>query len=124
MGYELCDKPADPYDLLTSVSAFNCTKPYPSELVDAAGEQFVSFFDNIMSYHLRCENSFTEQQYQRMEASLGIRLSIKAEYQITILEPNLLSIKPFDKKVYCTGESITLHLAKSGILNNGTFLLK
>jgi hypothetical protein len=62
-----------------------------------------------MSYHLRCKNSFTEQQYQRMEASLGIRLSPNAEYQITILEPNLLSIKPFDK---------------SGILNNGKFLLK
>jgi predicted Zn-dependent protease len=116
-GDELCDTPADPFELLKSISALNCSTPYPNTLVDAGGEQFVSSFDNIMSYHLTCGDEFTEQQYQRMEASLGIRLSPKAEYQIAILDHNFISIKPFDKKIYCSGENITLHLANSGVFN-------
>jgi hypothetical protein len=121
-GDELCDTPSDPYDRLKSISAYNCTEPYPEELLDAAGDTYISFFANIMSYHLRCGDSFTQQQYQRMQASLGIRLSPNSEYQIAIPEPNFVAIKPFEQKVFCAGETIILHLDKSGLFkDNNTF---
>lgn len=52
-----------------------------------------------------------------MEAALGIRLSPKAEYQIATLDLNFVSIKPLENKVYCAGQDLTLHLAKSGLFD-------
>lgn len=114
-GDQLCDTPADPFERLTSASAFDCTEDYPTNLKDKYGMTFKPAFDNLMSYHLKCGNVFTDQQYQRMEASLAIRLSPDAEYQITETDPNFVAVKPLHTKSVCRGEVLTVHISKSGL---------
>ncbi|WP_341225929.1 M43 family zinc metalloprotease [uncultured Arcticibacterium sp.] len=115
-GDEICDTPSDPFERLSNFTNVNCSQAFPEGLVDANGEVYLPVYDNLMSYHVGCGDNFTQQQYERMEAALAIRLSPSAEYQITSLEANFVSLKAPKKQVYCAGEKVSL-----GILASGTF---
>lgn len=117
-GDQLCDTPADPYERLQYITAFDCNSRYPETLQDAYGFQYVPFYDNIMSYHIRCGNVFTEQQYQRMEAGLSIRVSPTAEYRITEKDINYISVKPLNNKVFCAGQKVKIPFTQSGFFNS------
>ncbi|WP_165492359.1 T9SS type A sorting domain-containing protein [Jiulongibacter sediminis] len=122
-GDEICDTPADPFERFTNVSVFNCSDSYPETLQDKYGMTFQPAYDNLMSYHLKCGNVFTEQQYQRMEASLAIRLSPKAEYQLTEADPNFVAVKPLESKSFCQGNLVTVYLSKSGLFKADNFFM-
>lgn len=121
-GDQLCDTQADPYDRLPLIYAFNCDEKTPSNLQDAHGNTFSPPINNIMSYQQRCGNVFTEQQYQKMQASFAIRFSPLAEYQIVSRSPNFLSVDGLDKKVYCVGDSVKIKFNLEGMFENNNQL--
>lgn len=121
-GDQLCDTPADPFERLPLIYAYNCDEKTPSNLQDANGETFSPPIDNIMSYQQRCGNLFTEQQYQKMQASFGIRFSPLAEYQIVARSANFLTVVSLDKKVYCVGDSLKIGFDLEGIFENNNQL--
>ncbi|GGD43049.1 hypothetical protein GCM10011514_03720 [Emticicia aquatilis] len=121
-GDQLCDTPADPFERLPLIYAYNCDQKTPADLQDANGETFSPPIDNIMSYQQRCGNIFTEQQYQKMQASFAIRFSPLAEYQITARSANFLTINTLDKKVYCVGDSLKISFDLEGMFENNNQL--
>ncbi|CAH0995883.1 hypothetical protein EMA8858_02011 [Emticicia aquatica] len=121
-GDQLCDTAADPFERLPLISAYNCTETAPADIVDANGDIFSPPIDNIMSYHQRCGNVFTEQQYQKMQASFAIRFSPLAEYQIVPRNPNFVIINNLDKKVYCIGDSLRISFNLEGLFENNNQL--
>lgn len=121
-GDQLCDTQADPFERLPLIHAFSCDQKTPSDLQDAHGETFSPPIDNIMSYQQRCGNIFTEQQYQKMQASFAIRFSPLAEYQIVARSANFLSIDGLDRKVYCVGDSVKITFNLEGIFENNNQL--
>ncbi|AWW00534.1 M43 family zinc metalloprotease [Arcticibacterium luteifluviistationis] len=120
-GDEICDTPADPFEKLSSFNNINCSQPFPEDLVDANGQAYLPVFDNLMSYHVGCGDNFTQQQYERMEAALAIRLSPNAEYQITSQETYFVSLKTPKQKVYCVGENVSLEMTTSGTFENDNY---
>lgn len=122
MGDQLCDTQADPFERLPLIYAFSCDQKTPSDLQDAHGNTFSPPIDNIMSYQQRCGNIFTEQQYQKMQASFAIRFSPLAEYQIVARSANFLSIDALDKKVYCIGDSVKIAFNLEGMFENNNQL--
>lgn len=121
-GDQLCDTPADPFERLPLIYAYNCDQKTPTDLQDANGETFSPPINNIMSYQQRCGNIFTEQQYQKMQASFAIRFSPLAEYQITSRSANFLTINTLDKKVYCVGDSLKISFDLEGMFENNNQL--
>lgn len=121
-GDQLCDTQADPFERLPLIFAFNCDEKTPSNLQDAYGNTFSPPIDNIMSYQQRCGNIFTEQQYQKMQASFAIRFSPLAEYQIVTRNSNFLSVDGLDKKVYCLGDSVKISFNLEGMFENNNQL--
>ncbi len=121
-GDQLCDTQADPFERLPLIYAFNCDEKTPSNLQDAHGSTFSPPIDNIMSYQQRCGNVFTEQQYQKMQASFAIRFSPLAEYQIVSRNSNFLSVEELDKKVYCIGDSVKIKFNLEGMFENNNQL--
>lgn len=121
-GDQLCDTQADPFERLPLIFAFNCDEKTPSNLQDAHGNTFSPPIDNIMSYQQRCGNVFTEQQYQKMQASFAIRFSPLAEYQIVNRSYNFLSVDELDKKVYCVGDSVKIKFNLEGMFENNNQL--
>ncbi|MER0440498.1 T9SS type A sorting domain-containing protein [Emticicia sp. W12TSBA100-4] len=121
-GDQLCDTQADPFERLPLIYAFNCDEKTPSNLQDAHGNTFSPPIDNIMSYQQRCGNVFTEQQYQKMQASFAIRFSPLAEYQIVSRNSNFLSVEELDKKVYCIGDSVKIKFNLEGMFENNNQL--
>lgn len=121
-GDQLCDTQADPFERLPLIYAFNCDEKTPSTLQDAHGSTFSPPIDNIMSYQQRCGNIFTEQQYQKMQASFAIRFSPLAEYQIVSRSSNFLSVDGLDKKVYCVGDSVKINFNLEGMFENNNQL--
>lgn len=121
-GDQLCDTSADPFERLPLIYAFNCDEKTPSTLQDAHGNTFSPPIDNIMSYQQRCGNVFTEQQYQKMQASFAIRFSPLAEYQIVTRSSNFLSVDGLDKKVYCVGDSVKISFNLEGMFENNNQL--
>lgn len=121
-GDQLCDTQADPFERLPLIYAFNCDEKTPSNLQDAHGNTFSPPIDNIMSYQQRCGNVFTEQQYQKMQASFAIRFSPLAEYQIVSRNSNFLSVDELDKKVYCVGDSVKIKFNLEGMFENNNQL--
>ena len=121
-GDQLCDTQADPFERLPLIFAFNCDEKTPSNLQDAHGNTFSPPIDNIMSYQQRCGNVFTEQQYQKMQASFAIRFSPLAEYQIVNRSSNFLSVDGLDKKVYCVGDSVKIKFNLEGMFENNNQL--
>lgn len=122
MGDQLCDTSADPFERLPLIYAFNCDEKTPSNLQDAHSNTFSPPIDNLMSYQQRCGNVFTEQQYQKMQASFAIRFSPLAEYQIVTRSSNFLSVDGFDKKVYCVGDSVKISFNLEGLFENNNQL--
>lgn len=115
MGDQLCDTPADPFERLPLASAFKCTDVAPTEIVDANGERFSPLTNNIMAYYQGCGDFFTEQQYLKMQASFSIRFSPSAEYQIAEQSAsNFISIKGFNKVIYCVGDSVQISYSLDG----------
>lgn len=121
-GDQLCDTQADPFERLPLIFAYNCDEKTPSNLQDAHGNTFSPPIDNIMSYQQRCGNVFTEQQYQKMQASFAIRFSPLAEYQIVTRSSNFLSVDGLDKKVYCVGDSLKISFNLEGMFENNNQL--
>lgn len=121
-GDQLCDTPADPFERLPLIYAYNCTQKAPSDLQDANGDTFSPPIDNIMSYQQRCGNIFTEQQYQKMQASFAIRFSPLAEYQIVARNSNFVTVDAIDKKVYCVGDSLKITFNLEGLFENNNQL--
>ena len=121
-GDQLCDTPADPFERLPLIYAYNCDQKTPTDLQDVNGETFSPPINNIMSYQQRCGNIFTEQQYQKMQASFAIRFSPLAEYQITSRSANFLTINTLDKKVYCVGDSLKISFDLEGMFENNNQL--
>ncbi len=124
MGDQLCDTPADPFERLPLLYAYNCNQNSPADLQDANGENFTPPVNNIMSYHQRCGNTFTEQQYQKMQASFAIRFSPLSEYQIATRSSNFVTVDALDKKVYCVGDSLKITFNLEGLFetNNQLFV--
>ncbi|MDZ7933914.1 MAG: T9SS type A sorting domain-containing protein [Emticicia sp.] len=121
-GDQICDTQADPFERLPLIYAFNCDEKTPSNLQDAHGNTFSPPIDNIMSYQQRCGNIFTEQQYQKMQASFAIRFSPLAEYQIVARSANFVSVDGLDKKVYCVGDSVKISFNLEGLFENNNQL--
>lgn len=121
-GDQLCDTAADPFERLPLIHAFNCDQKTPSDLQDANGETYSPPINNFMSYQQRCGNIFTEQQYQKMQASFAVRFSPLAEYQITARSANFLSINSLNKKVYCVGDSLKISFNLEGMFENNNQL--
>lgn len=117
-GDQICDTAADPFERLPLTSVFNCNEPLPADLQDANGETYSPPINNIMSYQQRCGNIFTEQQYQKMQASFAIRFSPLAEYQIVSRNANFLTVEALDKKIYCVGDSVRITLNIEGNFEN------
>lgn len=117
-GDQLCDTPADPFERLPLIYAYNCTQSSPLDLQDVNGDTFRPSIDNIMSYQQRCGNAFTEQQYQKMQASFAIRFSSLAEYQIVARNSNFVTVEALDKKVYCVGDSLKITFNLEGLFEN------
>ncbi len=123
MGDQLCDTQADPFERLPLLYAYNCNQSSPADLQDANGDTFTPPIDNIMSYHQRCGNIFTEQQYQKMQASFAVRFSPLAEYQVTARSSNFVTVDGFDKKVYCVGDSVKIKFNLEGLFENNNQLI-
>ncbi len=124
-GDQLCDTPADPFERLPSIAAYNCFQNVPSDLTDAFGDSYSPPTNNIMSYHQRCGHIFTAQQYQKMQASFGIRFSPLAEYKLINPSPNFISVSSFDKKVYCNGDEVKINLTIEGLFEaNNQFIVE
>jgi hypothetical protein len=123
MGDQLCDTSADPFDRLPLIYAYNCTQQSPSDLQDANGDTFTPPISNIMSYHQKCGNIFTEQQYQKMQASFAIRFSPLAEYQIATRSSNFITVDALDKKVYCVGDSAKITFNLEGLFENNNQII-
>jgi predicted Zn-dependent protease with MMP-like domain len=122
MGDQLCDTPADPFERLPLMYAFNCNQNAPADLQDTNGENFTPPVNNIMSYYQRCGDAFTEQQYQKMQASFAIRFSPLSEYQIATRSSNFVTVDALDKKVYCVGDSLKITLNLEGLFENNNQL--
>ncbi|WP_435353460.1 zinc-dependent metalloprotease [Emticicia sp. SJ17W-69] len=124
MGDQLCDTSADPFERLPQSTAFNCDQNTPANIQDANGETFTPPNTNIMSYYQKCGNVFTEQQYQKMQASFGIRFSPLSEYQIVTRSANFVSIGSLAQKVYCVGDSLKISYDLEGLFetNNQLFV--
>ena len=122
MGDQLCDTSADPFERLPLLYAFNCNQNSPADFQDNNGENFTPPVDNIMSYHQRCGNAFTEQQYQKMQASFAIRFSPLSEYQIATRSSNFVTVDALDKKVYCVGDSLKITYNLEGLFENNNQL--
>lgn len=122
MGDQLCDTPADPFERLPLLYAYNCSQNAPSDLQDTNGDTFTPPVNNIMSYHQRCGNVFTEQQYQKMQASFAIRFSPLSEYQIAARSSNFVTVDAIDKKVYCAGDSLKITFNLEGLFENNNQL--
>lgn len=120
-GDEICDTPADPFERLSNFTNVNCSQAFPEDLVDANGEVYLPVYDNLMSYHVGCGDNFTQQQYERMEAALAIRLSPNAEYQIISPDAHFVSLKAPKKKVYCAGDKVSLDISTSGTFENNNY---
>lgn len=124
MGDQLFDTPADPFERLPILSAFECTNTSPADIVDTNGESFSPATNNIMSYYQGCGNAFTEQQYLKMQASFAIRFSPAAEYQLTGQgSTNFVSIKSLNKSVYCAGDSVQVSYNMEGLFEDGNQLI-
>jgi Pregnancy-associated plasma protein-A/Secretion system C-terminal sorting domain len=117
MGDQLCDTPADPFEKAPSISALGCAEPLPPTLLDLNGDRYTPPTDNFMSYQNKCTNRFTDQQYQKMEAGLNIRLSPDAEYNISNPNPNFISIKSVNKSYYCPGEYLNINYELKGVFS-------
>lgn len=120
-GDQLCDTAADPYERLPQIYAYNCAEK-PTNIQDAFGDYFSPPVDNLMSYQQRCGNIFTEQQYQKMQASFAIRFSPLAEYQIVSRSSNFVTVDAIDKKVYCVGDSLKITFNIEGLFENNNQL--
>ncbi|WP_337040290.1 T9SS type A sorting domain-containing protein [Emticicia sp. 17c] len=119
MGDQLCDTPADPFELLPIEAAFKCSNTSPTTIVDANGEPFTPPVDNIMSYYQGCGNVFTPQQYQKMQASFAVRFSPSVEYQIAAQgSTNFLTIKSLSKDIYCAGDSMQVVYGLDGVFED------
>lgn len=105
-GDLICDTQADPFERLASVSSYDCTEKLPSNLVDALGYTYSPPIDNIMSYHIRCGNTFSPQQYQRMQTMFSIRFSTLAAYKLIGNQANGITITSLNKKEFCEGELV------------------
>ena len=118
-GDQISDTPADPFERLPISSAFNCTDPAPSTVVDANGDRFAPATNNFMAYYQNCGSAFTEQQYLKMQASFSIRFSPSAEYQIAGQSfSNFVSIKSLNKEVYCVGDSVQIGYGLEGLFED------
>ena len=122
MGDQLCDTSADPFERLPLLYAFNCNQNSPANLQDDNGENFTPPVNNIMSYQQRCGNTFTEQQYQKMQASFAIRFSPLSEYQIATRSSNFVTVDVLDKNVYCVGDSLKITYKLAGLFENNNQL--
>lgn len=124
-GDQLCDTHADPFELYPSILQYGCGQTLPSTFVDAHGQPFTPPVSNIMSYQLGCGNVFTPQQYQKMQASLAIRFSPSADYELIRRVPNFISITDFDKKEYCVGTPVIAYYKLAGEFEaNNQFVLE
>lgn len=122
-GDQLCDTPADPFERLPTIAAYNCFQNVPSDLTDAFGDNYSPPTNNIMSYHQRCGHFFTTQQYQKMQASFAIRFSPSAEYKLINPSPNFISVKSFDKKFYCNGDEVKINLNIEGLFESNNQII-
>ncbi|MGR3812338.1 zinc-dependent metalloprotease [Jiulongibacter sp. NS-SX5] len=122
-GDMICDTPADPQERIPSFRPENCLEAYPSDIRDRFGMSFRPSFDNIMSFHVLCGNVFTEQQYERMEAALAIRLSPAAEYTIAESDPNYIGIRSLNKEVYCAGDTVKVLFEDHGLFKESNKFL-
>lgn len=113
-GDQVCDTPADPFERIPSIVSMPCNEKVPDFILDLNGDPYTPPLDNYMSFHNKCGHTFTPFQYQKMEAGLNIRLSPNAEYKIQNLTTNFISIKSLNKKVYCSGDTVSLTFEKSG----------
>lgn len=124
MGDQLHDTPADPFERLPISAAFKCTDVAPSDIVDANGDRFAPATNNYMSYYQNCGGVFTEQQYLKMQASLGIRFSPSAEYQIAgQSSSNFIAIKTLNKSTYCVGDSVQIGYNLDGLFEDSNQLI-
>lgn len=114
-GDQICDTAADPFERLPAIAAYSCFDHVPNDLLDANGERFLPPTNNLMSYHQRCGNIFTEQQYQKMQASFAVRFSPSAEYQVVARIPNFVVINGTDRKTYCNGDSVKVNFRTNGL---------
>ncbi len=112
-GDLLCDTPADPFEREPLLSSYYCNDPLPATLLDAQGNTFQPPLNNIMSYHIRCGDVFTNQQYIRMKAGLGLRISSENEYDILEQKVENISFLNFSKNAYCKSDSV-----KVGFISN------
>ncbi|RFS18415.1 T9SS C-terminal target domain-containing protein [Emticicia sp. C21] len=118
-GDQISDTPADPFERLPISSAFNCTDPAPSTVIDANGDRFAPATNNFMAYYQNCGSAFTEQQYLKMQASFSTRFSPSAEYQIVGQgSSNFVSIKSLNKDVYCVGDSVQVSYGLEGLFED------
>lgn len=118
VGDQICDTPADPFEKIPSIVSMPCNEKVPDFILDLNGDSYTPPLDNYMSFHEKCGNTFTPLQYQKMEAGLNIRLSPNAEYKIQNLNTNFITIKSLNKKVFCSGDTISLTFEKSGNFAN------
>ncbi len=118
VGDQICDTSADPFEKIPSIVSMPCNDKIPDFILDLNGDSYTPPLDNYMSFHDKCGHSFTPFQYQKMEAGLNIRLSPNAEYKIQNLNKNFISIKSLNKKVFCSGDTISLTFEKSGNFDN------
>ncbi len=121
-GDLLCDTNADPYERLTSLSVYDCSEKIPENLKDALGYRYSPPISNIMSYHIRCGDEFTTQQYQRMTAGLSFRMASNNEYSIVTSAQNTLSLGNIPEGKICAGN--TLSLPYSSSLSGGQYTLE
>jgi hypothetical protein len=113
-GDYLCDTPSDPFERLTTIYSYNCNDKLPPDLVDAYGYSYAPPADNIMSYHVRCGNVFTNGQYQRMKQSFSIRFSPNAAYNLLGNQANYLIVNQLSKSTYCEGEEVLVTYSTYG----------
>jgi hypothetical protein len=113
-GDYLCDTPSDPFERLITISSYNCDDKLPPDLVDAYGYSYAPPADNIMSYHVRCGNVFTNGQYQRMQQSFSIRFSPNAAYNLLGNQANYLIVNQLPKTTYCEGEEVLVTYSPYG----------
>lgn len=117
-GDQLCDTNSDPFERLPSISAYDCSASISPSVVDANREAYQPPVNNLMSYHVRCGNVFSNQQYQKMEASFGIRFSPAAQYQIVEKATNFITFTGFNKNIFCEGEQVEINFKTEGFFDN------
>ncbi len=110
-GDLICDTQADPYSSTSGLLGSFCNEITVtfSGSSDVNGDAFNPDTDNIMSYYVGCGNSFTPQQYQRMEALAAIRVSPDAAYQLLTPAP-YIAVEKSSTKWFCQGTTASFKL--------------